>query len=43
MAEQDDARAVKSKAGKGKDKDFPPQIFAEDMSDEWSKDAVKVW
>ena len=32
---------TKKAAGKG-DKVFPHQIFAEDMSEEWSKDAIKV-
>ena len=32
----------KKSGGKGGDKVAPYQIFAEDMSDEWSKDAIKV-
>jgi len=31
-----------SKGGKGGSKEFPAQTFAEDMSDEWSKDAIKA-
>lgn len=27
---------------KGKDKVLPPVIFAEDMSEDWSKDAIKA-
>ena len=40
MSEQDEQR--KPKGAKGGDKVFPLTIFAEDMSDEWSKDAVKA-
>ena len=32
----------KPKKGKQADKVYPAQIFAEDMSEEWSKDAIKV-
>ena len=31
-----------SKASKGGNKEFPAQTFAEDMSDEWSRDAIKA-
>jgi hypothetical protein len=30
------------KNAKGGNKEFPAQTFAEDMSDEWSKDAIKA-
>jgi hypothetical protein len=30
------------KASKSNEKQFPFTVFAEDMSDEWSKDAVKT-
>lgn len=32
----------KGEKGKGGDKVHPAQIFAEDMTDEWSRDAVKA-
>lgn len=34
--------ADEKKASKGVSKEFPPQIFAEDMAEDWSKDAVKI-
>ncbi len=41
MAEEEPQR-VKAKASGKAEKVYPPQIFAEDMSEEWSKDAVKA-
>lgn len=43
MADQDDAQKGKFKApAKTIEKLHPAQIFAEDMSEEWSKDAVRA-
>eukprot|EP01038_Epipyxis_sp_PR26KG_P005279 gene5279-7339_t len=43
MADQDDTHKAKSKTtNKNAEKIHPAQIFAEDMSEEWSKDAVKA-
>eukprot|EP00602_Paraphysomonas_sp_CaronLab_P002573 CAMPEP_0185019026 /NCGR_PEP_ID=MMETSP1103-20130426/1654_1 /TAXON_ID=36769 /ORGANISM="Paraphysomonas bandaiensis, Strain Caron Lab Isolate" /LENGTH=75 /DNA_ID=CAMNT_0027549103 /DNA_START=51 /DNA_END=275 /DNA_ORIENTATION=+ len=41
MAEDDHSRKVKG-AGKNTEKVHPYQIFAEDMTDEWSRDAIKA-
>ena len=41
MADHEDP-APKSKGKKNAEKITPAQIFAEDMSEEWSKDAVKA-
>ena len=40
MAEEETEK--KPKKGKTAEKVHPAQIFAEDMSEEWSKDAIKV-
>jgi hypothetical protein len=39
MADEEPSRA---KGKKSNEKVHPAQIFAEDMSEEWSKDAVKA-
>jgi hypothetical protein len=31
-----------TKASKSKEKEFQAQIFAEDMAEDWAKDAVKI-
>ena len=36
------ADAEKKTASKANTKEFPAQIFAEDMAEDWSKDAVKI-
>jgi hypothetical protein len=41
MAEEENQKGKFNK-GKGGDKISPAQVFAEDMSEEWSKDAVKA-
>lgn len=41
MADQEELQR-KAKGAKSTEKVYPAQIFAEDMSDEWSKDAVKA-
>ena len=41
MAEQEEQHKTK-KSNKAADKTHPTQVFAEDMSEEWSKDAVKA-
>ena len=40
-ADEPERKATKPK-GKAAEKVYPPQIFAEDMSEEWSKDAIKA-
>lgn len=40
-AEENERKQAKPK-GKNAEKVYPAQIFAEDMSEEWSKDAIKV-
>ncbi len=41
MADEE-GRAKQTKTSKTTEKVYPAQIYAEDMSEEWSKDAVKV-
>ena len=43
MADTDEPQRVNNKPkGKAAEKVHPAQIFAEDMSEEWSKDAIKA-
>lgn len=42
MADDEQRNKTKETKGKDKEKVYPHTIFAEDMSDEWSKDAVKA-
>lgn len=42
MADQEEHHKPKTKTGNKVEKVHPAQIFAEDMSEEWSKDAIKA-
>ena len=43
MADQDETHKVKAKnTNKNAEKVHPASVFAEDMSEEWSKDAIKA-
>jgi dynein light chain LC8-type len=41
MADHEDGRAAKPK-GKATEKVIPAQVFAEDMTEEWNRDAIKA-
>lgn len=41
MADHDDTRSAKPK-GKAVEKVHPAQVFAEDMTEEWNRDAIKA-
>lgn len=42
MADEEPQRVKAKAAGKASEKVYPAQVFAEDMTEEWSKDAVKA-
>jgi dynein light chain LC8-type len=42
MADEEVPKAKGKGAGKPAEKVHPPQIFAEDMTEDWSKDAIKA-
>jgi dynein light chain LC8-type len=42
MADHDESKVKPKATSKNAEKQHPAQIFAEDMSEEWSKDAVKA-